>query len=52
LGDTLKSAEREVTIADIEQFAALSGDNFYAHMSERRRRAIRCSAAGSRTAIS
>jgi oxepin-CoA hydrolase / 3-oxo-5,6-dehydrosuberyl-CoA semialdehyde dehydrogenase len=34
LGDTLKSADREVTVADIEQFAALSGDNFYAHMSE------------------
>jgi oxepin-CoA hydrolase / 3-oxo-5,6-dehydrosuberyl-CoA semialdehyde dehydrogenase len=34
LGDTLKSAAREVTIADIEQFAALTGDNFYAHMSE------------------
>jgi oxepin-CoA hydrolase/3-oxo-5,6-dehydrosuberyl-CoA semialdehyde dehydrogenase len=34
LGDTLKSTEREVTIADIEQFAALSGDHFYAHMSE------------------
>jgi oxepin-CoA hydrolase/3-oxo-5,6-dehydrosuberyl-CoA semialdehyde dehydrogenase len=34
LGDTLKSVEREVTVADIEQFAALSGDNFYAHMSE------------------
>ena len=34
LGDTLKSTEREVTVADIEQFAALSGDNFYAHMSE------------------
>jgi oxepin-CoA hydrolase / 3-oxo-5,6-dehydrosuberyl-CoA semialdehyde dehydrogenase len=34
LGDTLKSREREVTVADIEQFAALSGDNFYAHMSE------------------
>jgi oxepin-CoA hydrolase / 3-oxo-5,6-dehydrosuberyl-CoA semialdehyde dehydrogenase len=34
LGDTLKSGEREVTIEDIEQFAALSGDNFYAHMSE------------------
>ncbi len=34
LGDTLKSADREVTLADIEQFAALSGDNFYAHMSE------------------
>ncbi len=34
LGDTLKSQEREVTSADIEQFAALSGDNFYAHMSD------------------
>jgi len=34
LGDTLQSKEREVTSADIEQFAALSGDNFYAHMSE------------------
>jgi oxepin-CoA hydrolase/3-oxo-5,6-dehydrosuberyl-CoA semialdehyde dehydrogenase len=34
LGDTLKSTEREVTIADIKQFAALSGDHFYAHMSE------------------
>jgi oxepin-CoA hydrolase / 3-oxo-5,6-dehydrosuberyl-CoA semialdehyde dehydrogenase len=34
LGDTLKSAEREVTVADIEQFAALSGDNYYAHMNE------------------
>jgi oxepin-CoA hydrolase/3-oxo-5,6-dehydrosuberyl-CoA semialdehyde dehydrogenase len=34
LGDTLKSREREVTASDIEQFAALSGDNFYAHMSE------------------
>src|SRR5258708_3998481 len=34
LGDTLKTAAREVTVADIEQFAALSGDNFYAHMSE------------------
>jgi oxepin-CoA hydrolase/3-oxo-5,6-dehydrosuberyl-CoA semialdehyde dehydrogenase len=34
LGDTLKSTEREVTIADIEQFAALSGDHFYAHMNE------------------
>jgi oxepin-CoA hydrolase / 3-oxo-5,6-dehydrosuberyl-CoA semialdehyde dehydrogenase len=34
LGDTLKSAEREVTILDIERFAELSGDRFYAHMSE------------------
>jgi oxepin-CoA hydrolase / 3-oxo-5,6-dehydrosuberyl-CoA semialdehyde dehydrogenase len=35
LGDTLKSKEREVSINDIEQFAALTGDNFYAHMSEK-----------------
>ena len=34
LGDTFKSAEREVTVADIEQFATLSGDHFYAHMSD------------------
>jgi oxepin-CoA hydrolase/3-oxo-5,6-dehydrosuberyl-CoA semialdehyde dehydrogenase len=34
LGDTLMSGEREVTVADIEQFAALSADNFYAHMSD------------------
>jgi oxepin-CoA hydrolase / 3-oxo-5,6-dehydrosuberyl-CoA semialdehyde dehydrogenase len=34
LGDTLQSGEREVTVADIERFADLSGDNFYAHMSE------------------
>ena len=31
LGDTLKSRrERQVTVGDIEQFAALTGDNFYA----------------------
>jgi len=34
VGDTFRSGEREVTVADIERFAALSGDNFYAHMSE------------------
>jgi oxepin-CoA hydrolase/3-oxo-5,6-dehydrosuberyl-CoA semialdehyde dehydrogenase len=34
LGDTLQSGEREVTSADIEQFAALTGDTFYAHMDE------------------
>jgi oxepin-CoA hydrolase/3-oxo-5,6-dehydrosuberyl-CoA semialdehyde dehydrogenase len=34
IGDTFRSAEREVTVADIEAFAALSGDHFYAHMSE------------------
>jgi oxepin-CoA hydrolase/3-oxo-5,6-dehydrosuberyl-CoA semialdehyde dehydrogenase len=34
LGDTFRSAEREVTVEDIERFAALSGDNFYAHMDD------------------
>jgi oxepin-CoA hydrolase/3-oxo-5,6-dehydrosuberyl-CoA semialdehyde dehydrogenase len=34
VGDTLNTAEREVTLADIESFAALSGDTFYAHMDE------------------
>ena len=34
IGDTLNSGEREVTVADIEAFAALTGDTFYAHMSE------------------
>jgi oxepin-CoA hydrolase/3-oxo-5,6-dehydrosuberyl-CoA semialdehyde dehydrogenase len=34
IGDTFFSAEREITIEDIERFAALSGDHFYAHMSE------------------
>lgn len=34
IGDTFNSAEREVTVADIERFAALSGDRFYAHMDE------------------
>ncbi len=34
IGDSLNSAEREVTLADIESFAALTGDTFYAHMDE------------------
>lgn len=34
VGDTLSSVEREVTIEDIEHFAAISGDRFYAHMDE------------------
>src|SRR5579871_680147 len=34
IGDTFRSAEREVTTVDIERFAALSGDHFYAHMDE------------------
>jgi oxepin-CoA hydrolase/3-oxo-5,6-dehydrosuberyl-CoA semialdehyde dehydrogenase len=35
IGDTFNSAERQVTIEDIERFAELSGDHFYAHMDER-----------------
>jgi oxepin-CoA hydrolase / 3-oxo-5,6-dehydrosuberyl-CoA semialdehyde dehydrogenase len=34
IGDTFHSGERAVTVEDIERFAALSGDRFYAHMSE------------------
>lgn len=34
IGDRIETAEREITIADIEAFAALTGDNFYAHMNE------------------
>ena len=34
IGDTFHSAEREITVADIERFAELSGDHFYAHMDE------------------
>jgi oxepin-CoA hydrolase / 3-oxo-5,6-dehydrosuberyl-CoA semialdehyde dehydrogenase len=34
IGDTFNSGEREVTVADIERFADLSGDRFYAHMDE------------------
>jgi oxepin-CoA hydrolase / 3-oxo-5,6-dehydrosuberyl-CoA semialdehyde dehydrogenase len=34
IGDTFHSAERAVTVEDIERFAQLSGDRFYAHMDE------------------
>lgn len=34
IGDTYHSAEREVTVEDIERFAALTGDHFYAHMDD------------------
>jgi oxepin-CoA hydrolase/3-oxo-5,6-dehydrosuberyl-CoA semialdehyde dehydrogenase len=34
IGETITTAEREVTLADIEHFAAFTGDNFYAHMDE------------------
>jgi oxepin-CoA hydrolase / 3-oxo-5,6-dehydrosuberyl-CoA semialdehyde dehydrogenase len=34
IGDTFHSGAREVTVEDIERFAALSGDRFYAHMDD------------------
>jgi oxepin-CoA hydrolase / 3-oxo-5,6-dehydrosuberyl-CoA semialdehyde dehydrogenase len=34
IGDTLHTAERTITVEEIERFADLSGDNFYAHMNE------------------
>lgn len=34
IGDQIRSAEREVTLVDIETFAAFTGDTFYAHMDE------------------
>jgi len=34
LGDQVVSASRTVTLADIEYFAAFTGDTFYAHMDE------------------
>lgn len=34
IGDSIHSAEREVTLDDIEKFAQLTGDTFYAHMDE------------------
>lgn len=34
IGETLHTAEREVTLADIEHFADFTGDTFYAHMDD------------------
>jgi oxepin-CoA hydrolase/3-oxo-5,6-dehydrosuberyl-CoA semialdehyde dehydrogenase len=34
LGDTVETASRPITLADIEHFAEFTGDNFYAHMDE------------------
>lgn len=34
IGDQVQSAPREVTLDDIERFAAFTGDTFYAHMDE------------------
>ena len=39
IGDTLRTEARTVSIADIEHFAAFTGDNFYAHMDEEAARA-------------
>jgi oxepin-CoA hydrolase/3-oxo-5,6-dehydrosuberyl-CoA semialdehyde dehydrogenase len=38
IGDTFNSAERLVTLEDIDRFAELSGDHFYAHMDEQQAR--------------
>ena len=38
IGDTFHSAERLITVEDIERFAELSGDRFYAHMDEEQAR--------------
>ncbi len=34
VGDTLNTASREITLEDVVKFAELSGDKFYAHMSD------------------
>jgi oxepin-CoA hydrolase/3-oxo-5,6-dehydrosuberyl-CoA semialdehyde dehydrogenase len=34
VGETLNTASRDITLDDVERFAALSGDMFYAHMDE------------------
>jgi oxepin-CoA hydrolase/3-oxo-5,6-dehydrosuberyl-CoA semialdehyde dehydrogenase len=34
IGETFRSTERLITVEDIERFAELSGDRFYAHMDE------------------
>ena len=39
IGDTIASASREVTLADIEHFAEFTGDTFYAHTDEEAARA-------------
>jgi oxepin-CoA hydrolase/3-oxo-5,6-dehydrosuberyl-CoA semialdehyde dehydrogenase len=39
IGHTLETAARTVTLADIEHFAAFTGDTFYAHMDEEAARA-------------
>jgi oxepin-CoA hydrolase/3-oxo-5,6-dehydrosuberyl-CoA semialdehyde dehydrogenase len=39
IGDSIVTARRRITLADIEHFAEFSGDRFYAHMDEEAARA-------------
>jgi len=39
IGDTLVTGTRTITLDDVEKFAALSGDVFYAHMNDEEARA-------------
>jgi oxepin-CoA hydrolase/3-oxo-5,6-dehydrosuberyl-CoA semialdehyde dehydrogenase len=39
IGYQLRTAEREITMQDIEHFARFTGDTFYAHMNEEAARA-------------
>jgi oxepin-CoA hydrolase/3-oxo-5,6-dehydrosuberyl-CoA semialdehyde dehydrogenase len=39
IGETLHTADREITLDDIEHFAHFTGDTFYAHMDEEAARA-------------
>ena len=34
IGETIKAGPRQITVEDIEHFAAFTGDTFYAHMDE------------------
>ena len=34
MGETLNTGDRTITLADVESFAELSGDKFYAHMDD------------------
>ena len=38
VGDTLNTGTRTITLEDVEKFAALSGDRFYAHMNDEQAR--------------
>ena len=51
IGDQLVTAAREVTLEDIERFAAFTGDTFYAHMDEAAAKRTRSSTAASPMAI-